>query len=66
MLDLVNSQSGGTSQAFLLYNLIGLTASQLKGLIRGKDDEELKFLTFVVNVRGNMTETFVSLDSVVH
>ena len=59
VLDLVNNQSSGSCQAFLLNNLIGLTGSQLQGLVGRKDDKQLKFLTFIVNVGGNITETFV-------
>lgn len=63
VLELVNSQSSGSSQVFLLSNLIRLTGSQLQGLVGRKDDKQLNFLTFIVNVGGNMTETFVGTPS---
>lgn len=61
VLDIINTQSSDT-RAFILNDLIGLTGSQLQKLVETKS-AKTNFFTFIVNVGGDINETFVATPS---
>ena len=57
-LDLFNDQNTET-KAFIVHVLIGLEEGHLQNLVKEVTGKQLKYLTFIINVGGNIAETFL-------